>query len=176
MSLRVKVLDALPLSHRINGEHEKAAFGERNPDGLVIRELFAVGAVSGDAENGGVRFGGILGNVNVSRDIKMREALVDELLDPIAGAVNDSRDFCMQRSSGGKTSNLLENGFSYIGLAMANRGLILNGGNFLLPLSQLVIGPLVKILADHSAEIAVNGKRLTHGLATENKCECKSEN
>ena len=90
--VRVPVLEAFALPGRVHRQHHKAVLGQVHAYGLVSGVAFAEVAVAADEEHRRRRLDDAVGQVERAGDIEVGQALVDELLDGVAVALDGAGD------------------------------------------------------------------------------------
>ena len=89
----------LPLAERVEAEHDEAEPGHVDAEGLEVRPGLAVGPPVAGVEQDGRR-GAVesLGDVQMGRDRRAREGVVDHLLDPVSRRAGG----CRRRAAAGR--------------------------------------------------------------------------
>ena len=122
--VRVEILLPLALAERVKGQNHESVASQRLEDILIIAVGFAEGRVTHGGDDRGKGALPAFGNVKVRRDIDLRQAFEDYLIDPIGRPLDGAHHLGVQRGA----FQAAANGFPNFGAGHFTSRLDLGGG------------------------------------------------
>src|SRR6266566_984357 len=117
----IGVVDAFALSHRIEGQHQVSEPRQALTAALVGVRRFAVAAVAHLKQNARIRRLTSGGNVQVRRNMKLRDTFVEQLLEAISLAIDCPQAARVERRGLGYSAGQLPEGLAHPLLPCMNR-------------------------------------------------------
>ena len=158
--VRVEVERALPLAGRVERQDQEPSLRQGDPRVLVGGVGLAVGRVAGRPQDRRPGRGRGAGHVDVGRHVEAREALVDQLLHPVAVPFQGAGDAGVEGRPVGEAAEPLDEPLADVPLALLDIGSGLESRHRAVPLLEELPGPLGQGGVDHVPEPAHDFERV----------------